>query len=93
MEETNQEVKQTASEEEILESLANLANPKCKKCYGTGRLGWKIVDGKREVIPCTARNCAIHKYYFIKLLKKREELARQQEAENAAKEAKNEKDS
>lgn len=91
MEETSQEVNQPISEKEILESLASLANPKCKKCYGTGRLGWRVIDGNREVIPCTARNCAIHKYYFLRLLKKREEQLKQQEEEKEV--DTNEKDS
>jgi len=80
MEETNQEVKKP-SEGEILESLSNLANPKCKKCHGTGRLGWNVTNGNREVIPCTARNCAVHKFYYIRLLQRREEIAKQQETE------------
>jgi len=91
-----EETKQVVSEEEILESLANLANPNCKKCNGTGRLGWRIDGGNREVIPCIARNCALHKYHFIKLMKKREELIKQQEEEKnkeATKEETNEKDS
>ena len=91
-----EETKQVVSEEEILESLANLANPNCKKCNGTGRLGWRIDGDNREVIPCAARNCALHKYHFIKLMKKREELIKQQEEEKnkeATKEETNEKDS
>jgi len=32
--------------------ISTLANPKCKKCHGTGRLGWVMEKGVRKILAC-----------------------------------------
>lgn len=32
--------------------ISTLADKNCKRCYGTGRIGFRTRDGKQRPIPC-----------------------------------------
>lgn len=76
-------MEETPSLEDVVKSLESLANPSCNKCYGTGRIGWRTVNGERHPIPCRAKNCAMHKYTYLMILQKRAELQAKKGENNA----------
>jgi hypothetical protein len=39
--------------------LKKLANPKCNKCHGEGRIGWNFVYNQWVICKCVQRNLKI----------------------------------
>lgn len=63
--------------------LDEFANPNCKKCNGTGRLGFELRgDGYRQVILCDARHCAMENYYNYKMEERQKAIKEQREKED-----------
>ena len=40
-------------------NLRELADQHCRRCYGTGRIGFRTVNGKQTAIPCKCVKKAI----------------------------------
>lgn len=46
--------------------ISTLADPNCKRCFGTGRIGFRHVKGIRRVIPCRC----VQKNVFMEILRR-----------------------
>ena len=51
-----------------------LANPSCNKCYGRGYVGHVETPKGKMPQACTAKRCAMHKFYIIQQQARRQQL-------------------
>lgn len=77
MEDTNpvSEAPAVPTMEQVLEQWAQIAEPTCKKCHGTGVYGWRVEKGERVPIPCMGKRCVVWRYRLYQLVQARQKLA------------------